>query len=155
MGRRLSSGSWVAAWVVAGCWAGASALEQAADPAQAPPERVDYLTFARGTVPVRVSEAATANGVTIEKSLLAIDGNPAGYTLSMKFVPATAEAEFTYRLPALTTFDRFAVPNVLETPSAGSTFTRLVEVRLAVRSRHRIRAAGIGDAHHARRRAAC
>jgi OOP family OmpA-OmpF porin len=33
-----------------------------------------------------------------------------------------------YQLPALTTFDRFAVPNVLETPSPSTTFTRLVEV---------------------------
>lgn len=105
-----------------GLWLGLSVQ------AQTPPERPDYLTFARGAVPVRVSEAAAALGVTIEKSLLAIDGSLAPYTLSLKLVPADAVTEFTYRLPALTTFDRLAVPNVLETPSAGETFTRTVEV---------------------------
>jgi len=38
------------------------------------------------------------------------------------------DTEFFYELPAPTTFDRLAVPSVLETPSPSQTFTRLVEV---------------------------
>ena len=39
-----------------------------------------------------------------------------------------AEAQLIYELPALTTFDRFAVPDILEVPSAYVTFFREVEV---------------------------
>jgi outer membrane protein OmpA-like peptidoglycan-associated protein len=113
---------------VAAAWAGTAAVVPPRVGGQEAPERIDYLTFANGAVPVRVSPAAAALGVTIEKSLLAIDGNPSGYVLSLKPVAAEADTEFVYRLPALTTFDRFAVPSVLETPSAFQTFTRLVEV---------------------------
>jgi outer membrane protein OmpA-like peptidoglycan-associated protein len=43
-------------------------------------------------------------------------------------VPDDADTVFVYELPAPTTFDRFAVPNVLETPAPGQTFTRTVEI---------------------------
>ena len=36
--------------------------------------------------------------------------------------------EMVYVLPAMTTFERFAVPSVTETPSPGQTFFRTVEV---------------------------
>lgn len=95
---------------------------------QAVPERIDYLTFAQGAIPLSISTAASAAGVTMDKAISTIDGNPAGFTLSLKMRRAADETEITYALPALTTFDRLAVPNVLETPSAGSTFSRVVEV---------------------------
>ncbi|MBK8248828.1 MAG: OmpA family protein [Gemmatimonadetes bacterium] len=96
--------------------------------AQAPPERIDYLTFSQGAIPLTVSAAATAAGVTMDKALSSVDGNPTGFTLSLRMQGADGATEITYALPALTTFDRFAVPNVLETPSPGSTFSRIVEV---------------------------
>ena len=95
---------------------------------QPAPERIDYMTFAQGAIPLSISAAAVAAGVTMEKALSSVDGNHRGYTLSLKMQPATGATEITYALPALTTFDRFAVPNVLETPSAGVTFSRVVEV---------------------------
>ncbi len=95
---------------------------------QAAPERTDYLTFAQGAIPLSISAAATAAGVTIDKALATVDGNAAGFTLSLRPQRADGEIEITYALPSRTTFDRLAVPNVLETPSAGSTFSRLVEV---------------------------
>lgn len=36
--------------------------------------------------------------------------------------------ELTYELPALTTFDSFAVPNIFETPSPSQTFFKNVVV---------------------------
>lgn len=96
--------------------------------APVPAEPVDYLTFAQGAIPLAVSGVGATLGVTMEKAIMAVDGDPSGYPLSLKSVPAGADTEFLYELPALTTFARFAVPNVLETPSPGQTFTRRVEV---------------------------
>ena len=90
--------------------------------------RVDYLTFAQGAVPVRVGGAAAARGANFDGALQMIDGNPLGVSLTNKPGPADTDTEFVYALPAPTTFDRFAVPNVLETPSPTQTFTKLVEV---------------------------
>jgi OmpA-OmpF porin, OOP family len=90
--------------------------------------RVSYLTFAQGAVPVSVGGAAARLGASFEKALRAIDGNPAGYVLTLKPGGPDTDTEFVYQLPAPTTFDRFAVPNVLETPSPGETFTRVVEI---------------------------
>ncbi len=94
----------------------------------APDSRVDYLTFAQGALPLEVSGSAAALGTTLDKAIAAIDGNPLGFVLNRKFAPPDAEVIFVYELPAATTFDRFAVPNVLETPSPSQTFTRRVEV---------------------------
>jgi hypothetical protein len=91
-------------------------------------ERIDYLTFGQGAVPVRVSGLGATLGVTIEKAVLAADGDPDPFTISLKMMPEDADTEFVYRLPAMTTFDRFSVPNVLETPSRFQTFTRAVEI---------------------------
>ena len=90
--------------------------------------RVDYLTFAQGAVPVRVGGAAAARGANFDGALQMIDGNPLGVSLTNKPGPADTDTEFVYTLPAPTTFNRFAVPNVLETPSPTQTFTKLVEV---------------------------
>jgi outer membrane protein OmpA-like peptidoglycan-associated protein len=66
-------------------------------------------------------------GANFEHAVKIIDGNPRGFTVLNKGGAETA-TEFVYELPAATTFDRFAVPNVLETPSPSATFTRVVEV---------------------------
>ncbi len=117
-----SAGSLVFALLATG-HAGTSPLH-----AQAAQERTDYLTFAREAIPLSVSAAATAAGVTMDKARSSVDGNHSGFTLSLKMQRADGETEITYALPALTTFDRLAVPNVLETPSPGTTFSRVVEV---------------------------
>jgi OmpA-OmpF porin, OOP family len=89
--------------------------------------RVDYLTFARGAVPVSIGGAGASQGATYEHAIRMIDGDPSGFTFVQR-ATAETDTEFVYALPAATTFDRFAVPNVLETPSPAQTFTRQVEV---------------------------
>ncbi len=106
----------------------ASAVPAQQKPAADAPERVDYLTFAQGAIPIRVGGAAAKLGVSFEEAIEATDGNPAGFVLTAKLAGPDTDTEFVYQLPALTTFDRFAVPNVLETPSPSQTFTKLVEV---------------------------
>lgn len=94
----------------------------------AAPDRIDYLTFGQGALPLEVSGPAAALGVTMEKAISAVDGDASGFSLALKSMPADFETEFLYELPAATTFDRFAVPNVLETPSPSQTFTKRVEI---------------------------
>jgi outer membrane protein OmpA-like peptidoglycan-associated protein len=96
--------------------------------AQQAGERVDLLTFAAGAVPISLGGSGQTLGIGFDKVLRAVDGNPGGFTLAL--LPGTAQTdfEFVFELPAPTVFDRFAVPNVLETPSPSATFTRLVEV---------------------------
>lgn len=50
------------------------------------------------------------------------------YVLTPKPGGAQSAISFVYKLPALTTFNAFAVPNVLETPSPSQTFVRKVEI---------------------------
>lgn len=110
---------------------GASA---AAAPEQAP-ERIDYLTFAQGAVPVRIDGGGVALGANYERAIRTIDGNTQGFTLTSRpSTEAEGDTVFLYELPALTVFDRFAVPNVLETPAPNQTFTRQVEVFGSARS---------------------
>jgi OOP family OmpA-OmpF porin len=93
------------------------------------PERVDYLTFAQGAVPVRIEGAGAALGADYERAIRTIDGNPQGFTLTARpFGQEAGDTVFVYELPALTTFDRFAVPHVLETPAPNQTFTKHVEI---------------------------
>lgn len=99
-------------------------VAQAAD---APVERVDYLTFAQGAVPVSIGGDGAKLGANFERAVKAIDGNPTPFDVVWKGKPDTV-TEFVYELPAATTFDRFAVPHVLETPSPTDTFTKVVEV---------------------------
>lgn len=106
----------------------ASAQRARGPAADTPPERIDYLTFAQGAVPISIGGAGAALGATFEAAVRITDGDPNGFTI-VNAAPADVETEFVYELPAMTTFDRFAVPNVLETPSPAATFTRQVEVQ--------------------------
>ncbi len=91
------------------------------------PERIDYLTFAQGAVPVRIGGAGAAMGATFEHAVRMMDGDATVFPFVQRAEPET-DTEFVYRLPALTTFNRFAVPNVLETPSPNQTFARSIEI---------------------------
>jgi len=110
----------IAAALIAGV-AGA----QAADETDV--ERVDYLTFAQGAVPLSIGGDGAKLGANFEHAVKIIDGSPPGFVVVNKGKAETS-TEFVYELPAATTFDRFAVPQVLETPSPSATFTRVVEV---------------------------
>ena len=89
------------------------------------PGRVDLLTFAQGAVPLAIG--GDGRGADFEHAVRIIDGNPGGFTILNRATDATV-VEFLYELPAPTRFDRFAVPNVLETPSPTTTFFRDVQV---------------------------
>jgi outer membrane protein OmpA-like peptidoglycan-associated protein len=97
-------------------------------PAADTPARVSYLTFAQGAVPIAVGGTGAKLGAGFGSAIRATDGDPTGFSLTLKPGPAAADTEFVYELPAPTVFDRFAVPNVTETPSPGETFTRQIEV---------------------------
>jgi len=90
-------------------------------------ERVDLLTFAHGAIPISIEVSGAGQGTGMEHALRMVDGDPGGFTFVNRANTTTA-TEFVYELPAPTTFDRFAIPNVLETPSPSQTFTRAVEV---------------------------
>ena len=115
-------------WVAHAAPAPGQSLPTAAS-SDKPDARIDYLTLAHGAIPVRVGGADALLGASFDKALRAVDGDPAGFVLTLKPGAADTETEFVYELPALTTFDRFAVPNVLETPSPSATFSREVEIQ--------------------------
>lgn len=96
-------------------------------PTATAPERVDYLTFAQGAVPVGIGGAGARLGANFEAAVRITDGDLTAFTIVNR-ATAETDTEFVYQLPALTTFDRFAVPNIVETPSPTTTFTRVVEV---------------------------
>jgi OmpA-OmpF porin, OOP family len=87
----------------------------------------DYLTFAQGAIPL----SATIDGVAMDAyfagNILAIDGSPTPLVL-IRSGTATSKAELVFALPAATTFTRFAVPNINEVPSLGTTFVKQIEV---------------------------
>ncbi len=87
----------------------------------------DLMTFAHGVIPLSVGGAGAKLGAHVEEAIESIDGNPGSFSLVNKGRRDTS-TEFVYLLPANTTFEGFAVPNVLETPSKYQTFTRVVEV---------------------------
>lgn len=122
--RRVVMVSVFAALPVAG--AGSSALRQT-PAAGAAVERLDYLTFAQGAIPVTIEGSGTTLGVNWERAVRAVDGDLAPFVF-MERAPADAAVEIVYELPALTTFDRFAVPNVLETPSPAQTFVKDIDI---------------------------
>lgn len=97
----------------------------AAPAAEEAPPPTDYLTLGQGAVPLRAG--GTAGGVTIEHALRAADGDRRGFVVASR-ASDDSTVELVYALPAPTTFARFAVPNVLETPSPSQTFFRHVEV---------------------------
>ncbi len=94
----------------------------------------DLLSFAHGAVPLRVEGDAAAR-VTTEQAIRAIDGSNAAFALTRP-VPASTRIALVYALPAATVFERFAVPDVLETPSPQQTFVREVSVWGSARSSH-------------------
>lgn len=96
--------------------------------AEEAPQRVDYLSFAQGALPIAFEGDAQELGVGMEQALLAIDGDEGGYALTRKPGNAQTRIAFLYKLPALTTFDAFSVPEVLETPSPSQTFVRKIEI---------------------------
>lgn len=61
-------------------------------------------------------------------ALRAIDGDGSGFVVTPKPGAADTGIWFVYRLPAMTTFTEFAVPEVRETPSPSQTFFREVEI---------------------------
>lgn len=103
----------------------ATVLGAQAEPPKA--ERVDYLTFAQGAVPVSIGGAGAKLGANFEAAVRITDGDAAAFTIVNRAASDT-DTEFVYQLPAPTTFDRFAVPNIVETPSPTTTFTKVVEV---------------------------
>ena len=99
------------------------------DPTDAPAEgslpdeivRTDLLTFAQGAVFVEQTGLASGSAGT---ALRAIDGDPYRIGLTSD---AQGPVEFIYKLPADTTFDRFAIPAVEEYPG-NVTFIKSVMV---------------------------
>ncbi len=104
------------------------AAHAAASAAEDLQQRVDYLSLAQGAVPVAFEGNAKELGAGTNEALQAIDGNDVGYALTPKPGSAQTSIAFVYKLPALTTFREFVVPNVLETPSPSQTFVRKVEI---------------------------
>ena len=97
---------------------------EAATPAPEVP-RTDYLTFAQGAIALSISGPG-AEHADFRHAVRIIDGDvtPFGYTAG----PEDIFTEFVYELPAATTFDRFAVPEIMEVPSPRQTFTREIEI---------------------------
>jgi len=87
------------------------------------------MSFAQGALPIAIGAPALDLRVGMTEAIRVIDGNPSGYVFTPK--PALPEdaIEITYSLPALTVFERFAVPNVSETPSPFQTFFGNIEVQ--------------------------
>lgn len=98
-----------------------------ATPAQEAPSRPDLLTFAAGAVPLSVTVEGPGRGVDMTHALRMVDGALGGGTFVNRAGPETA-VTFLYELPAATRFERFAVPEIHETPSPSQTFVRRVEV---------------------------
>ncbi len=93
------------------------------------PARIDYLTFAQGAVPVHVGGEGATRGASFEQAVQSVDGDRGGFIVVPKGKATDAtDTEFVYELPAATIFDRFAVPEIYETPSPSQTFTHRVEV---------------------------
>lgn len=96
--------------------------------AQAQESAPDLMSFAHGTLPVRIETGDTDLRVTPEKAIAMIDGNPKGFVVTAKPAVSGDAVEITFELTAPTRFDRFAVPNVLETPSPYQTFFKTIEI---------------------------
>lgn len=96
--------------------------------AQDTPPRVDLMTFAQGVLPVSISSGADETRVASGQAIALIDGNPVKVSMTPKPGSAGTTLTIVYALPAPTRFDRFAVPEVRETPSPSQTFFSMVEV---------------------------
>lgn len=91
-------------------------------------QRVDLLNLAQGAVPVGIDGAAKELGIGMDEALRAIDGDSGGFVLTPKPGGRDTTIVFIYELPALTTFEAFAVPNIQETPSPSQTFVRAIAI---------------------------
>lgn len=96
--------------------------------AQEVPEQPDLMTFAQGVLPVSIDTGGADFRVVMTQAIAMIDGNPTGFVATPRFGTPTDTIQILYQLPAATQFSRFAVPNVLETPSPSQTFFRDVVV---------------------------
>ena len=83
-------------------------------------QRPDLLTFAHGAVFERQTGLASGSAGNV---LRMIDGDPRQLGLSSD---ANPPIEFVFKLPANTTFDRFAIPNVSDTPGNVTFFRDVV-----------------------------
>lgn len=109
-------------------WIGATLLMALfARPVDAQQE-VDYLSFARGAFPVSIGGDGAALKTGFEHALSSIDENTAANVMTPKWGGPQTAIELVYELPALTTFEHFAIPRVLETPSPSQTFFKHVVV---------------------------
>ena len=91
-----------------------------------PEVRDNYLSFALGAIPVTIGGDPAAR-TAFSYAVQAIDGSLNVYSYTTLVAPTTV-VELVFELPAPTTFDRFAIPNIRETPSPGQTFVRDVAV---------------------------
>ena len=98
-------------------------------------------------MPLTIGGDGAKLGATFEHAVRIIDGSPLGFSVVSRG-KADTMTTFVYELPALTTFGRFAVPNILETPSPSATFTRTVEVHGSYWCRYWVCAASIRDANY-------
>ena len=96
--------------------------------------RIDLVTFAHGVLPVSINTGDALLGMKISDAIGVIDGNAGSHILTPKPGTPSDVVEIVYALPAPTRFDRFAIPNVTETPSPSQTFFKHVEVLGAVES---------------------
>ena len=102
-------------------WIVVLALALAGTASAQEPNRLDLFTFSNGVL--FVSQTGLATGST-DTALRVIDGD--AYRMGLT-VDRAGPVEFIYKLPAATTFDRFAIPNVEEAPG-NVTFVRSVTV---------------------------
>lgn len=98
-----------------------------AEPAADTPARTDYLVAAQGAWLVSISFTGAKKGPSRHAAFETYDGLPTPRGMLAQ-ADHDAKLELVYELPALTTFDRFAVPEVREAPSAYVTFFQQIEV---------------------------
>ncbi|MEQ8479601.1 MAG: OmpA family protein [Hoeflea sp.] len=92
------------------------------------------MSFANGVLPLSISTGDAALKVAMTSAVGLIDGDPRGFVVTAKPGGQSDIVEIVYALPALTRFDRFAVPNITETPSPSQTFFKHIEILGAVES---------------------
>ena len=95
--------------------------EESEGPLPAEFERTDLLTFAHGAV--FIEQTGRASG-SASNMLRIIDGDPSHLGLS---IDRHGPIEVIFKMPANTTFDRFAIPDVVEQPG-NVTFVKSVIV---------------------------
>jgi outer membrane protein OmpA-like peptidoglycan-associated protein len=88
----------------------------------------NLLSLAAGTIPVALSDNAEDLRVGMDRALMVIDGDTRVFSLNGRPGGPDTRIELVYQLPALTRFQRFAIPGVLETPSPSQTFFREIEI---------------------------